>query len=301
VIEDLEKIALWIDTASTSASSSRDGRHTVPRTSGSWFYVFGSGTTGLLHDPSRHRYLPALVYVPSSGQAYSSLEYLNYQQQLGGFCAPCTTGFKLHGRDHAPHHGPGLLFGAFKIPSRDDMDFRGRTLTLHSRMASRARSCVSIRMHLGLGMGGHGRTRAIAGRQNCSTCARRADHRRPGKTLSRFSPCTSRHSGHILAIVSLHAQACAHEGDQRIPGSGKQVKKETYARSTSELKKSGVPFFQRRLARTDLQTVSVLLGIVFCAPLRPRRRLGRRPESYTDQHGRRSLISFSSGSTACCL
>lgn len=63
-------------------------RHPVPRGSADsrgWWYVFGSATLTLLLLQVLTGIFLAMVYVPSTDQAYESLEYLNYTQPLGWF------------------------------------------------------------------------------------------------------------------------------------------------------------------------------------------------------------------------
>src|SRR5258707_8008571 len=86
MIERLRDIALWIDDrVHISKLFAATAGHMVPRTSGSWFYVFGSGTLVCFMIQILAGICLALVYVPSADEAYRSLEYLNYQQQLGWF------------------------------------------------------------------------------------------------------------------------------------------------------------------------------------------------------------------------
>ena len=81
MIQRLRNIALWIDDRlDISKLFAATAGHTVPRRSGSWFYVFGSGTLLCFLVQIVTGICLALVYVPSAGQAYTSLEYLNYQQ-----------------------------------------------------------------------------------------------------------------------------------------------------------------------------------------------------------------------------
>lgn len=63
-------------------------RHPVPRGSADsrgWWYVFGSATLTFLMLQVLTGIFLAMVYVPSTDQAYESLEYLNYVQPLGWF------------------------------------------------------------------------------------------------------------------------------------------------------------------------------------------------------------------------
>src|ERR1700750_276478 len=84
MIERLRKIAIWIDDqVYISKIYAATAGHTVPRTSGSWFYVFGSGTLLCFVIQIITGICLALVYVPSASEAYASLEYLNYNLTLG--------------------------------------------------------------------------------------------------------------------------------------------------------------------------------------------------------------------------
>jgi ubiquinol-cytochrome c reductase cytochrome b subunit len=63
-------------------------RHPVPRSIDGpmgWWYVFGSASMTLLAIQILTGIGLALVYVPSAGEAYESLLYLDYQQPLGWF------------------------------------------------------------------------------------------------------------------------------------------------------------------------------------------------------------------------
>src|SRR6267142_6228807 len=118
MIKRLRQLALWIDDrVYISKIFAATAGHTVPRTSGSWFYVFGSGTLLCFMIQIVTGICLALVYVPSAGQAYASLEYLNYQQQLGWFLrAMHNWGSNLMVAIMLLHLIQVFLFGAFKYP-----------------------------------------------------------------------------------------------------------------------------------------------------------------------------------------
>src|ERR1700751_2573449 len=91
--------------------------HPVPRNTASWWYVFGSASFVLLLLQIVTGILLALVYVPSAGQAWNSLEVLNHQLTLGWFLRA------MHGWGSnfmvavvIVHMVQVFLFGAYKFP-----------------------------------------------------------------------------------------------------------------------------------------------------------------------------------------
>ncbi len=91
--------------------------HPVPRSTASWFYVFGSAAFTLLFLQIFTGILLALVYVPAGGQAWNSLNVLNHQIPLGWFLRA------LHGWGSnfmvaivLIHMAQVFLFGAYKFP-----------------------------------------------------------------------------------------------------------------------------------------------------------------------------------------
>src|SRR6201999_1535967 len=83
----------------------------------SWFYVFGSAAFVLLMLQIVTGILLALVYVPSAGQAWNSLNVLNHQLTLGWFLRA------MHGWGSnfmvavvLIHMAQVFLFGAYKFP-----------------------------------------------------------------------------------------------------------------------------------------------------------------------------------------
>src|SRR6476660_8966544 len=114
----LRNIALWIDERlHLSKLFESTAGHTVPASSGSWFYVFGSGTLLCFVLQVVTGTCLAFVYVPSASEAYTSLEYLTYQQSLGWFLrAVHNWGSNFMVAIMALHMTQVFLFGAFKYP-----------------------------------------------------------------------------------------------------------------------------------------------------------------------------------------
>ena len=86
MVERLQAVAVWIDERLhlTRLFDSTAG-HTVPASSGSWFFGFGSGTLLCCVVQVLTGMLLALVYVPSANDAWTSLIHLNYDQPLGWY------------------------------------------------------------------------------------------------------------------------------------------------------------------------------------------------------------------------
>ena len=91
--------------------------HEVPSSTSSWWYVFGSAATVILILQVVTGILLALVYVPSAGHAWSSLEFLDHNVRLGWYLRA------LHGWGSdfmvaivLIHLVQVFLFGAYKFP-----------------------------------------------------------------------------------------------------------------------------------------------------------------------------------------
>src|SRR6266436_3880329 len=82
----IKTVANWIDRRLQLGASVRETmNHPIPRETASWAYVFGSAalTTFVLQVVTGM--LLALVYVPSAGEAWNSLQALNRQVTAGWF------------------------------------------------------------------------------------------------------------------------------------------------------------------------------------------------------------------------
>ena len=91
--------------------------HPIPRETASWFYVFGSAGLRVFIMQIVTGILLALIYVPSAGEAWNSLQMLNHQVALGWYIRA------LHGWGSdfmvaivLIHMVQVFLFGAYKYP-----------------------------------------------------------------------------------------------------------------------------------------------------------------------------------------
>jgi ubiquinol-cytochrome c reductase cytochrome b subunit len=265
----LRKIAHWIDERlRLSKLFDSTAGHTVPASSGSWFYVFGSGTLLCFVLQIVTGICLAFVYVPSADEAYSSLEYLNYQQPLGWYLrALHYWGSNFMVGIMALHMAQVFLFGAFKYP---------RELTWIS-------GCILLLLTLGMAFTGQvirfdqdaywglGIGAAIMGRT--PLIGPNLVHLLlggpiiAGETLSRFFTL---HvfviPGLLIAFISLHLRLVLTKGINEYPVPGHPVKKETYAEEyAARLKKEGVPFYPKAIGKDFIFSGLVMLGILACA------------------------------------
>jgi len=114
----LSVIGKWLDDRLQVGPAIKDvAAHPVPRSSASWWYVFGSATLVVFMLQVVTGICLATVYAPSAEGAWKSLLYLNYQQPLGWYLRA------LHGWGSnfmvalmIVHMAQVFLFGAYKYP-----------------------------------------------------------------------------------------------------------------------------------------------------------------------------------------
>src|SRR3974390_3071745 len=114
----LTKIGEWFDERLQLANPIKEAMsHPVPRSSASWWYVFGSAALTIFGLQVVTGILLALVYVPSAAEAWNSLQHLNHQITLGCYIRA------LHGWGSdfmvaivLLHMVQVFLFGAYKYP-----------------------------------------------------------------------------------------------------------------------------------------------------------------------------------------
>src|SRR5258708_14108116 len=114
----IQKLGDWFDRRLQFGTPIREtAEHPVPRDTASWFYVFGSAALTCFMLQIVTGILLALIYVPSAGEAWNSLQTLNHSVALGWFIRA------LHGWGSnfmvamvLIHMVQVFLFGAFKFP-----------------------------------------------------------------------------------------------------------------------------------------------------------------------------------------
>ena len=114
----ISTIGSWFDQRLQLSAPIRETMaHPVPRRTASWAYVFGSAAMTAFGLQLVTGILLAMIYVPSAGQAWSSLQSLNHEVSFGWFIRA------LHGWGSNVmlaivliHMGQVFLFGAHKYP-----------------------------------------------------------------------------------------------------------------------------------------------------------------------------------------
>jgi ubiquinol-cytochrome c reductase cytochrome b subunit len=244
--------------------------HRVPKSSASWWYVFGSATLTLFVLQIATGICLALVYVPSADKAYESLLYLNDVAPLGWFLrAVHFWGSNAMVAVMTLHMIQVFLFGAHKYPREMTwivgvflflctlgMAFTGQLLRwdqdaywglgIAASIAARSPVIGDSLVHVLLG------GPIIAGR-----------------TLSRFFTVhVFLVPGLLIGLVGLHLWLVLRLGVNEWPMPGRVVDRNTYRqRYEEEVHKDGVPFFPDA-ARKDMVAAGVVILVVLaCAAL----------------------------------
>jgi ubiquinol-cytochrome c reductase cytochrome b subunit len=227
----LHAIAVWLDERLhlTKLFASTAG-HTVPASASSWFYVFGSGTLLCFVIQIVSGICLSFVYVPSASEAWTSLEYLNYEQPLGWFLrAVHGWGSNFMVAIMTLHMIQVFLFGAYKYP-RELTWISGCVLLLCTLGMAFTGQVLRFDQdaYWGLGIGSAIMGRApLIGPQLVHLVL--AGPIVAGETLSRFFTL---HvfvvPGLIIALVAVHLRLVLTAGINEYPEPGKPVNKETY-------------------------------------------------------------------------
>ena len=267
----LRSVYNWLDKRLylTKLFRSTAGHH-VPASSGSWFYVFGSATLLCFILQIITGTLLALVYVPSTNEAWNSLQYLNHVQYLGWYLrALHNWGSNFMVALMTIHMVQVFLFGAYKYPR--ELTWVSGVFLLVATLAMAFTGQVmrfDEDAYWGLGIGA-----SITGR--VPLIGDRLVHLLlggpiiAGETLSRFFAL------HIFVIPAInhrhrqHAPAPgAYKGHQRISGA-RQTGTPEYVRWRVRKghEKQGVPFVPNAIGKDLIFAALVMVLILACSAI----------------------------------
>src|SRR5712672_745564 len=258
------KIGQWFDQRLQLAAPIREAvEHPVPRNTASWWYVFGSAALTVFMLQFVTGILLALIYVPSSGEAWSSLQALNHDVTLGWFIRA------LHGWGSnfmvaivLIHMVQVFLFGAYKFP-RELTWIVGVFLLLMTLGMAFTGQVLRFDQdaYWGLGIGA-----SIASRVPIiGPFAVKLMLGGPiiaGATLSRFFAL---HvfviPGLLIGFVGLHLLLVLKLGVNEWPMPGRIVRRATYVKEYHELtREDGIPFIPGAVAKDMFFSGFILLS-----------------------------------------
>jgi ubiquinol-cytochrome c reductase cytochrome b subunit len=265
----IQKVGDWFDLRLQLGKPIREtAEHPVPRETASWFYVFGSAALTCFMLQIVTGILLALIYVPSAGEAWNSLQTLNHGIALGWFIRA------LHGWGSnfmvaivLIHMVQVFLFGAYKFP-RELTWIVGVLLLLVTLGMAFTGQVLRFDQdaYWGLGIGA-----SIASRVPVigpwAVTLMLGGPIIAGTTLSRFFAL---HvfivPGLLIAFVGVHLLMVLKLGINEWPMPGRIVRRATYLQDYRELThKQGVPFVPGAVGKDILFSGFILLSIAICA------------------------------------
>jgi len=265
----IASIGEWFDHRLQLAAPIREAvEHPVPRNTASWFYVFGSAALTVFLLQLVTGILLALIYVPSAGEAWSSLQALNHAVALGWFIRA------MHGWGSnfmvaivLIHMVQVFLFGAYKFP-RELTWIVGVFLLLMTLGMAFTGQIMRFDQdaYWGLGIGASIASRVpILGPAVVKLML--GGPIIAGATLSRFFAL---HvfviPGMLIAFVGLHLLMVLKLGINEWPMPGRIVKRAAYEREYHELtKRSGAPFVPYAIWKDLFFAGVIILAIAACA------------------------------------
>lgn len=242
--------------------------HPVPRSTASWWYVFGSAATVLLMLQIATGILLALIYVPSGSEAWKTLNELNHQLYLGWFLRA------MHGWGSnfmiavvLIHMAQVFLFGAYKFPRELTWIVGVFLLLMTLGMAFTGqvlRFDQDAYWGLGIGASIMSRVPVIGGPLVHLLLGGPII---AGATLSRFFAL---HvfviPGMLLAFLGLHLWMVLKLGINDWPMPGRIVRRDTYLQEYHDLAhKDGVPFVPDALWKDLFFSAAILAAVAVCA------------------------------------
>ena len=259
----------WFDKRLGLAAPIRETmEHRVPRETASWFYVFGSAALTVFALQLVTGVLLAILYVPSAGEAWNTLQMINHQVTLGWFIRA------LHGWGSnfmvaivLIHMVQVFLFGAYKYPRELTWIVGVLLLLLTLGMAFSGQVLrFDQDAYWGLGIGASIVSRVpILGPPVVNLLL--GGPIIAGATLSRFFAL---HvfvvPGTLIAFVGLHLLLVLKLGINEWPMPGRIVRRATYMREYHELtQRDGVPFFPDAMVKDLFFSGFIVLSIAACA------------------------------------
>jgi ubiquinol-cytochrome c reductase cytochrome b subunit len=259
----------WLDQRLQLGAEIREtAEHRVPRETASWFYVFGSAALTCFMLQIVTGILLALIYVPSAGEAWNSLQILNHGILLGWFIRG------LHGWGSnfmvaivLIHMVQVFLFGAYKFP-RELTWMIGVCLLLMTLAMAFTGQVLRFDQdaYWGLGIGASIASRVpVIGPWAVNLML--GGPIIAGATLSRFFAV---HvfvvPGLLIAFVGVHLLMVLKLGVNEWPMPGRIVRRATYLQEYHELThKEGVPFVPYAVWKDVFFSGFILLSIAACA------------------------------------
>src|SRR3981081_4551124 len=265
----IQKIGDWFDLRLQLGVPIREtAGHPVPRETASWFYVFGSAALTCFMLQIVTGILLALIYVPSAGEAWNSLQTLNHGISLGWFIRA------LHGWGSnfmvaivLIHMVQVFLFGAYKFPRELTWIVGILLLLLTLGMAFTGQVLrFDQDAYWGLGIGasisspipilGPWIVNLLLGGPHVA-----------GEALSRFfSLPVFGIPGSLIAFVGLHLLLVLKLGINEWPMPGRIVRRASYLKEAHELtSRDGVPVVPGAVAKDLFFSGFILLCIAACA------------------------------------
>ncbi len=265
----LRDLSVWLDDRlHISALYASTAGHEVPASAGSWFYVFGSATLLCFIIQVITGTLLAFVYIPSTNEAFTSLQYLNHAQFWGWYLRSVHYwGSNFMVLIMTLHMIQVFLFGAYKYP-RELTWVSGIFLLLFTLAMAFTGQVMrwdqDAYWGLAIGSSVTGRVPFIGGQLVHLLLAGPII---AGETLSRF---WTLHvfiiPGLIIAIVSMHLRLVLTKGINEYPRPGVPVHRATYDAEYAEiLRKDGVPFVPDAIGKDLIFAALTIFGILACA------------------------------------
>jgi ubiquinol-cytochrome c reductase cytochrome b subunit len=265
----IRTIGNWFDERLQLGSPIRETmQHPIPRQTASWAYVFGSAALTVFAFQLVTGILLALIYVPSAGEAWNSLQILNHEVTLGWFIRA------LHGWGSnfmlaivLIHMVQVFLFGAYKFP-RELTWILGIFLLLMTLGMAFTGQVLRFDQdaYWGLGIGASISSRVpIVGPALVKLLL--GGPIIAGATLSRFFAL---HvfviPGFLIGFVGLHVLLVLRLGINEWPMPGRLVRRSDYMEKYHELTHAeGVPFFPNGIWKDAIFSGVILLAIAACA------------------------------------